>query len=382
MKNTFYIENGFDGSERIKNKYFEVVDGIITEISDHSDSCSVRSFEGQFVTPGFIDCHIHLFSSPTDDLDMNNPVERVYTGLKNASELMKQGFFYVRDCGAAFDDSLQLRDLIDKTNIEACRIVASGQPISITGGHGCEMSIQADGVEEVRKAVRSNIHKNVDFIKLMVTTGVNAKGMEMAPSEFTYEEIEMAVKTAHNFGRKVAVHTHGYSGIKNSIAAGVDSIEHGVCLSEDLIPGMLEKKIYLVPTLSAPYFAATRAMQHDPDNPDHRKSKEVMAMHNNNIFNAYKSGVTLAYGTDCGTPYNYHAEDLLECELLHNIGIESEYILKMMTANAADCCGLNSTGRLKKGMQFDAVVHTHDVIEDISKITEEKILIRKGEELN
>lgn len=251
--NVYFIENGFDGFKQIKNVYISVENGLITNITKVKETEQFVSFKNKFVTPAFIDCHIHLFSSSIKEINMNNPIEVSYLGLTNAVDLLKQGFTYVRDCGAPNDTSLQLKELIKKEQLNACDIVVSGQPLCITGGHGYTMSMQVDGVEEVRKAIRMNIMKNVDFIKLMVTTGVNSRGNEMAPSEFTFEEIEIAVKTAHNHGRKVAVHTHGYTGIKNSLLAGVDSIEHGVCLSEDLIPLMIKNNTFLVPTLSAPY---------------------------------------------------------------------------------------------------------------------------------
>ena len=122
----------------------------------------------------------------------------------------------------------------------------------MTGGHGWQGGIEADGVDECRKAARTLLKKGVDLIKVMATGGVMTKGVEPGSAQLTQEEMAAIIEEAHKAGRKTATHAQGTQGIKNALYAGIDSIEHGIFLDQECIDYMKEHGTYLVPTLVAP----------------------------------------------------------------------------------------------------------------------------------
>ena len=266
------------------------------------------------IIPGLMDMHVHLFINSQGESDISPHhenqssafAERVLQGWRRAQSLLSQGITTCRDLGAGEALNTGLRDAVSRGLCPGPRIFSSGEAIAVTGGHGSSLSHACDGPWDMVKEVRKLSAQKVDWIKLMVTGGVNSPGSEPGPMEFTREEIRAAVQTAKDHGLKVAVHTHGYTGIRTCIEEGVSSIEHGVFLAEDLFPQMIEKGIFLVPTLSPPFHASQQGLQNDPDNPEHAKSAQVIEGHRKIMLAAHQAGVSLAVGSDAGTSFNDH----------------------------------------------------------------------------
>lgn len=345
------------------------------------------------VVPGFIDMHVHLFLNPDDNADVRNLYDDVssscysqvsLTGMngisaeacaqavmraeKRAQLLLAQGITACRDLGAPFgmNNAFAGADLKHST---IPRIISSGTPLCITGGHGCDISIPCDSPQEFVRAVRRVRAEGVDLVKLMVTGGVNSSGPEPGPMEMSAEEIRAAADTAHMLGLKTAVHAHGASGIHASVLAGVDSIEHGVFLRDDTADIMAEKRIFLVPTLSAPYYAVHQGLREDPDNDDHKKSLEVMDHHKKSLLKAFSMGVPIASGSDSGTPFNSHKNALQELVFMCRAGMPEEAVLASATSQAAELLGMDAhIGTLEKGKYADFAVLKEDPLEDIEHI--------------
>src|SRR5271168_4216642 len=214
------------------------------------------------VLPGLIDCHTHLTMTPYDSgpagLHASYP-RQALTGARNARVTLEAGFTTVRNVGASGYSDIALRDAIRAGDVPGPRMLVSGPPLSITGGHGDENFLApqyafsddgvADGVAAVTAKVRENIKYGADLIKFMATGGVLSEGDNPALAQYSLEEMKAIVETAHGLGRKVAAHAHGALGIKFAVLAGVDSIEHGSFINDEDIRLMKERGTYLVPTL-------------------------------------------------------------------------------------------------------------------------------------
>ena len=181
------------------------------------------------------------------------------TGAKNARMTLQAGFTTVRNVGASAYSDVALRDAINAGDVPGPRMLVSGPPLGITGGH-CDNNLLpyeyhasadgvADGIAGVQHKVRENIKYGSDLIKICATGGVLSKGDDPQASQYTLEEMKAIVADAHRLGRKVAAHAHGAQGILWASEAGVDSIEHGSYIDDAGIAEMKKNGTYLVPTL-------------------------------------------------------------------------------------------------------------------------------------
>ncbi|MBW1919198.1 MAG: amidohydrolase family protein, partial [Deltaproteobacteria bacterium] len=213
--------------------------------------------EGRTVLPGFIDCHVHLCLDGGPD-----PISSVITesvpmttlkAVQFARDTLMAGVTTVRDLGGKEEIALVLRDAICSGLISGPRMLVSRQMICMTGGHGWPVGREADGPDEVRKAVRQQIKKGADLVKFMATGGVLTPGVEPGAAQLTEEELRAGIEEAHKAGRKTATHAMGTEGTLNALRAGIDSIEHGVYLDDQSVSLMVKQGVALVPTLSALY---------------------------------------------------------------------------------------------------------------------------------
>jgi imidazolonepropionase-like amidohydrolase len=378
----------FDGNKIIEDYYFIVEEDKIVEVGNRSDkkfssTMKVVDMGEKVVTPGLMDCHIHIFGDPYNmhikQIGNASPSTLTAIAINNLKELLSQGIVYIRDVGAPKSLGYEIRNLVKSGLVKGPDLKVAGEAICITGGHGYQISKECDGADEVRKAVRENIKQGADLIKIMVTGGITTPGPELAPCEMSMDEISVAVEEAHKKNRKVAVHTHGATGIKLCLEAGVDSIEHGLLMNEDLSKIAAEKGIFTVPTLSAPHFAAMYGMKNNPKSKSHEKSKSVIVVHNKNILNAYNNGAKIAMGTDSGTPFNGFDTALEELVLLNNIGISTENVFKISTKNSAELLEIADThGTLEAGKQATFVVFDNDPFIDINNIKGTKQVYKNG----
>jgi len=371
-----YVVTGkkcFDGHKVIRDFYFIVERDKITALGNqrdfHSDDLIRVDVGDRLVTPGFIDSHVHVCVDPYNFHLINDPVEMTLVIQENLQTLLSHGILYIRDVGAPAGYLKTIKKMVETGHIQGPDMKIAGQAICATGGHGWAMSKESNSKEDICRYVRENIKDGVDLIKLMVTGGINTPGNEMAPLELTEEEIRAGVEEAHRRGRKVAVHTHGRTGIEVALKCGADSIEHGLLMDAELAELAKEKGAYLVPTLSAPYFAAIQGLKKDPSSKSFLKSKEVLELHQKNVLNAYRTGVKLAMGTDSGTPFNGFETVLEELVLLNQIGIPAEDVFRIATAGSAELLDISSThGTLEPGKQASFIVFEQDPLEDIETV--------------
>lgn len=377
----------FDGHQLLQDFYFIVNDEEIVEIGAY-DQEKVKDLEvidvkDQLVTPGIIDAHVHICADPYHFGAKTNPYEMTVTIMDNLKTLLAQGIVYVRDVGAPVGVTEVIRELVAKKRIQGPSLKISGEAICVTGGHGWQMSKECDSSDEVRKAVRNNIKAGTDLIKLMVTGGINTPGEETAPLEMSEAEIMVAIEEAHKKKRKVAVHTHGRTGIELCLKHGVDSLEHALFLDDELAEIAKRKGIAIVPTLSAPYFAVVAGLKKDPTSKSFKKSEEVMGIHNFNTFNAYKKGVRIVMGTDSGTPFNGFETALEELVLLKNIGIDALDVLRISTSHGAELLTIEDThGSLAIGKKASFIIFEEDPLLDMNNVKGNKVVYQNGQRVN
>jgi imidazolonepropionase-like amidohydrolase len=336
----------------------------------------VINLEGRFLLPGMIDCHVHLCldgsADPMQSLRKDSMQMATLKAARNAYLSLLAGVTTVRDLGSLNGITISLRDAINLGIAVGPRIVCCNQAVCITGGQGWEFSRQADGVDEVRQAVREQFRAGANCIKLMSTGGVMTPGVDPGAAQFTYEELRAGVEEAHKASRKTASHAQGNEGIKNSLRAGIDTIEHGIFLDEEAIGLFLEKKAVLVPTLSAPFNIMEKGEKSGIPAFVIEKTERVKGTHIESAKRAYQAGIPIAMGADAGTPFNGHGENLKELELLVGIGLSPMEAILSATRIAAETVGINHMiGTIEEGKLADLIVVEGDPLKDI-KILQNK----------
>src|SRR5437763_2578396 len=204
--------------------------------------------------PGLIDCHVHFAMSGGPDWlsEMKEPyATSCWRAAIHARNTLQAGFTTVRTLGGRDGADPALRDAQASGLVEAPRIVATNLVICMTGGHGAWIGREADGPEDVRKAVREQLKAGADCIKLIATGGVMTPGVNPGSQQLTDEELRAGIDEAHKAGRKAAAHAHGSAGIKAAVLAGVDSIEHGSFMTDEIISLSKERGTFLSATLGS-----------------------------------------------------------------------------------------------------------------------------------
>ncbi len=208
---------------------------------------------GAWVCPGLMNAHAHLCldggPDPEAAIRGENRTETVLRSAARLEAAVRAGVTTIRDVGGADGIDIELARLVETGEVLGPRVIASGRVVTMTGGHGWWMGIQADGPDAVRRAARENLRAGAGSIKLMATGGMMTGGRQAGQPQLTVEEMAAAVDEAHKRGVPVAAHAESRIGVLNAIAAGVDSVEHGHGGDEQAIEQMLERGIALVPTI-------------------------------------------------------------------------------------------------------------------------------------
>jgi imidazolonepropionase-like amidohydrolase len=343
------------------------------------------------VLPGLIDCHTHLTMSPQTlgpaRLRLSYP-RMALLGARNARVTLEAGFTTVRNVGAGGYSDIALRDAIRAGDVIGPRMLASGPPLSITGGHGDENYLApqfnateegvANGIEGVTAKVRENIKYGADVIKFMATGGVLSEGDNPALAQYSLEEMKAIVETAHGLGRKVAAHAHGALGIKYAVLAGVDSIEHGSYITDEEIQLMKARGTYLVPTvyLEDWLMANYKALGFTPSMVE--KMNTVLPIAKQNLAHAFQSGVKVAFGTDAAV--YPHGENAHEFATMVRMGLPALKAIQAATVNAAELIGWSDrVGTLEVGKYADIVAVQGDPVSDVSGLENVRFVMKGGQ---
>src|SRR5499425_3075962 len=310
------------GAEPVRGRAVVVEDGRITQVVDAGRAPRGRQIDlaGCTLLPGLINCHVHLcFGGEPDPVRALRDQPHALTALKvlrRAQDTLEAGVTTVRDLGGRDYVELAVRRGIAEGLYPGPRILGAGKPVCMTGGHGHFVGREADGPDDVRKAVREQLKAGADVIKLFATGGVMTPGVEPNSAQLTLDEVRAAIEEARKAGRRTAAHAMGSDGIVNCLEGGITTIEHGVYLTEALCERMAREGVALVPTLIAPAAIAAGGVAAGIPEFAVRKSFAVADRHLEGFRMALRAGVAIAAGTDAGTPCNPHGTLVPELALM------------------------------------------------------------------
>ncbi len=380
-----------------------IVDGRVSEIRDGFvdagafPGARVVDLRGRFVLPGLIDSHVHLDSDlagiagQVEDMT-RSPAAAAYDALVNGQKTLCAGFTTVRNLGNSDGVTLALRDAISAGKVIGPRILDAGTSISTTAGHmdhalGFRDDLRealddhntCDGVESCRRAVRLQIARGVDLIKIATTGGVNSRIGSGIGRQMFEDEARALIETAHLYGKKVAVHAHGVDGVKLALAAGADSIEHGTEMDDEAIKLFLKTGAYYVPTLSTINGYIERLAK-DPNAYTPAVKAKIewrIRITGESLRKAVPKGVKIAFGTDAGV--SKHGRNADEFELMVKNGMTPATAIVAATVNAADLLGLGAeVGSLEPGKRADLIAVDGDPLKDVTVLKRVAFVMKDG----
>lgn len=330
--------------------------------------------------PGLFDVHTHVCLSaganPGRDAQTEHPTRIALRAAENLKRHLDAGVTTIRDVGGVHGVDLELMRLVDEGVVEGPDMLAAGNVICITGGHGCWMGIECDGEDEVRKATRTVLQRGARVVKLIATGGVITPGVRPGAAQLSYDEMRVACLEAKKASRTVAAHAQGSEGIEDALRAGVDTIEHGFWLSDAAVRLMREEGRTLVPT-----FAALRTMQRDRAHLPAfivQKLDEVDAPQRASFARAREAGVRIAAGTDAGTPGNPHGSIAVELTAFQELGVAPLDCWRAATSWAAAACGLDDRGVLSPGKRADLIAVDESALSDLTRFTKPSLVVKRG----
>ncbi len=362
-----------------------IEDGRITELRDVRGEPPEGAYDGRgrTVIPGLIDCHTHLVSDtsrspgfgPPEPLKGEDPRPRELGYLLLAGScraLLGSGVTTIRDVGSFDDEAIVMRGAVDLGLIDGPRILSCARIVSATSPGGRmfgTMYDEADGPWALRQAVRAQLRRGADFIKVMATGARSVEREDPEPAQLTREELAALVDEAHRLGLRVAAHAEGLDGARLAIEEGVDTIEHGFSLCRD--PALLERMAaagqVLVPTLSTFHDLAERfADEWVPRLVDQAKRQLEEAYLT--LVAAQAAGAVIAMGYDSGPP----GSEPWELVRMAEGGLGALAALRAATAGGASALARDDLGRLAPGAVADLVIVDGDPVADV------RVLIRPG----
>ena len=374
----------------------ERIEAVLPAAEAKFDGCEVIDLTGKFVTPGLCDCHMHLASNGEGSSMGTAPYQTsgdaTLRAVNNVKSDLMAGFTAIRACGDHGFLDVAIRNAVDRGEIPGPRMMVSGCAISSTGGHADShynpyieadafmSGYAADGPAEMMKAVRYNIKHGADFIKYMSTGGVMSLGTTVGAQQMSFEEMKAICDTAKLYGMTIATHAHGTSGIKDAIRAGVTSVEHGMMMDEEGIELMKEYGTTLVPTLIAAERIITKGKEIGTPDWAIAKANTVFS-HATGVFKrCNEEKIPIAFGTDSGTPFNFHGKQAYEFELMCRYGMTPAEALTAATKTGSELMRKSADiGSIEAGKYADIAAFDGDPMEDITAMTRCTFVMKGGE---
>lgn len=360
------------------------------------DSDEVIDLGDNILLPGLMDMEVNLLMGgrgerPPLSSVQDDPPTRILRAVGNSRRTLRAGFTTVRNLGLFVKTGGYLLDValgkaIDKGWIDGPRIVPAGHAITPTGGHldptmfaafapgMMDLTLEegiANGIDEVRKAVRYQIKYGAQLIKVCVSGGVMSLTGSPGAQHYSFDELCAIVDEAHRRGLRVASHTHGAEAVKQAVKAGIDCIEHGFLMDDEAIAMLVDNDTFLVPTTRL-----ADAMDTSHAAPElQAKAAEMFPKARISVKKAYDAGVKIAVGTDApAIPHGKNADELVA---LVSRGMSNAAVLRAATVVAAELIQVTDRGRLAEGLLADIIAVPGNPLDDMT-VTQDVRFVMKG----
>lgn len=322
---------------------------------------------GKYLIPGLVNAHEHLDMHRTPGTmheRMQAPAEQlVLRAARNAAWDLANGVTAIRDLGSMNASNIQIRDAIDQGRMVGPTVVACGQMIAMTGGHGQPLCVEVDGPVEALRETRRQLKLGADVIKVCASGGVVARERENPwLAELSLEEIRAIVAEAHMRDTKVAAHAQPPAAIEMSVKAGVDSIEHGAFMDKKCAEMIAEAEVFYVPTIGDTVNVIAHG--HELGRPAWMIEAAAASLdrRRNAVSLALDAGVRFATGTDVAGELGGEMAELVRC------GMDPMDALMAATSGGAALLGLERTGTVEPGMTADLVLLDSDPLTDLASL--------------
>ena len=385
------------GAEPVLDGVVVFADGRITYAGPARDAppaadASILYEGGGTIVPGLIDCHVHLtFSGDADPVGRMQAEDEDMLLLRaaaNARRALVAGITTVRDCGGYGDVTFRLRRAIAAGISPGPRLWLCGRPLTSPGGHCWFMNGAVDSPDALVSTAEDEVRRGADFVKVMASGGALTPGSDPRRRQFEAPALARLVACAHALGRRVAAHAHATASIRDSLAAGVDTVEHATFLSpgdggapvldEAVLARLVSTGTTVVPTLAPIHSAAqagrrTSLLGSGQDMSAFYRRRMAMVRH------LYEAGVRLVAGSDAGVTDTPFDSGLDEVCLLAQVGLVPLEAIAAATGWAAAALGLEETvGTLRTGRAADLVVLAENPLENIAAIKRPVVVMQSG----
>jgi imidazolonepropionase-like amidohydrolase len=386
------------GANPIAPAFIKIDGEKITQVGSQLDvpaGAEVIDLGSSTLLPGLIDLHTHLTNRMgvhwEDGLTKTTPGHDALWGARNARVTLMAGFTTCRDMGPTWPYvDVDLRNAIDEGAVPGPRLLVAGNYVSSTGGAGDarQFSIYvdvptvknlADGPEEITKAVRTNFKNGADFIKIMATGAVLSKGIKPGQQQYSDAEIQAAVTEANRWGRQVAAHAHGASGIKAAIRAGVRTIDHGSDLDDEAIALLKasNRKTYYVPTLDVMDAVEQNGEKNHIPESERERGREINGIMAAGFKRALAAKIPIGFGTDAAVIE--HGENWREFEVRHRLGEPTAATIVSATSTSAEIIGWNNRlGTIQPGKLADIIAVPGNPLEDVTVMRKVNFVMKGG----
>lgn len=344
--------------------------------------------------PGLIDLHTHLTDAAglhwEEILLTTTPGQAALSGARNAYDTLRAGFTTCRDMGPTWPYvDVDLKKAINAGVVPGPRLQVAGNYVSSTGGAGDarQFSIYvdvpivrnlADGVDEVRKLVRTNLKQGADFIKILATGAVLSKGIPPGAQQYSDEELAVAVVEAERWGRYVAAHAHGVDGIKAAVRAGVRTIDHGTFLDREAAQMIKQRGVFYAPTLYVSEAILEEGDQLGIPPDEIERERSLAAAHNTAFRIALEAGLKMPFATDAGV--FRHGHNAREFRARVREGETPMHAIAAATSVAAEAMGWSrDVGSIQPGRFADLIAVSGNPLDDVTELERVKWVMKGGE---